>query len=308
MLSNPFFSLNDIAYAYCEVDRNPYLAGLIQCEIQGIPPLVSTDQSNNKVKNDETSGSIYVKSSKKYSEACDVFTADQPVSTTTDECSGNGKKISKTKGETGFRRHYFEHARKGAYEICHLANGSYSGTKPIKVDSMEKLKSLFGVKNSNPVVRTRIMLGEEFRLKRDAIQEVDVDTTCKSYGTMNNVLILEDLKFIFLSYLLTYKSMEKLIDWSIAVKEYRATMKEYYKAISLEFSKCQSFVFNFVSNAYLAVGALFFNLNLKIRVSIGIRCLVSFLFFDHVCRRTLLVLSFALTLYYRFLDCIFQEH
>ncbi|KAK5810521.1 hypothetical protein PVK06_025833 [Gossypium arboreum] len=27
------------------------------------------------------------------------------------------------------------------------------------------------------------------------------------------------------------------------VKEYRATMKEHYKAISLEFSKCQSFVF-----------------------------------------------------------------
>ncbi|KAK5820361.1 hypothetical protein PVK06_025408 [Gossypium arboreum] len=92
MLSNLFFSLNDITCAYCEVDRNPYLAGLISCEIQGIPPLVSIDQSNNKVKNDETSGSSYVKSSKKYSQACDVFTADQLVSAATDECSGNGKK------------------------------------------------------------------------------------------------------------------------------------------------------------------------------------------------------------------------
>ncbi|MBA0787832.1 hypothetical protein Gotri_025428, partial [Gossypium trilobum] len=37
------------------------------------------------------------------------------------------------------------------------------------------------------------MLGEEFRLERDAIQEIDVDTTCKRYKTMNNVLVLEDL-------------------------------------------------------------------------------------------------------------------
>ncbi|KAH1122125.1 hypothetical protein J1N35_005285 [Gossypium stocksii] len=56
-----------------------------------IPPLVFTDQSNNKVKNDETSRSSYVKSSRKYSQACDVFIADQPVSATTNECSGNGK-------------------------------------------------------------------------------------------------------------------------------------------------------------------------------------------------------------------------
>ncbi|MFQ6653908.1 hypothetical protein Gotur_025089 [Gossypium turneri] len=69
MLSNLFFSLNDIAYAYCEVDLNSYLAGLILCEMRGIPHLVSTDQSNNK-----------------------VFTVDQPVSAAIDECSANGKK------------------------------------------------------------------------------------------------------------------------------------------------------------------------------------------------------------------------
>ncbi|MBA0677149.1 hypothetical protein Goari_018570, partial [Gossypium aridum] len=57
------FSLNDIASAYCEAGRNSNLAGLILCEMQGIPSLVSTDQSNNKVKNDETLGSSYVESS-----------------------------------------------------------------------------------------------------------------------------------------------------------------------------------------------------------------------------------------------------
>ncbi|MFQ6653909.1 hypothetical protein Gotur_025089 [Gossypium turneri] len=43
--------------------------------MRGIPHLVSTDQSNNKVKNDETSRSM-----------------DQPVSAAIDECSANGKK------------------------------------------------------------------------------------------------------------------------------------------------------------------------------------------------------------------------
>ncbi|MBA0755393.1 hypothetical protein Gogos_022366 [Gossypium gossypioides] len=189
MFSNPFFSLNDIDYAYCEVDRNPYLAGLILCEMQRIPPLVSTDQSNNKVKNDKTSRSSYVKSLKKYSQACDAFTADQPILAAIDECSGNGKnkwgfKISKAKGETSFRRHYFEHARKEAYKICYLANGSYLITKPMKADSKEMLMSLFWSEEFKSSSRNKDrmykdmedflfkMLREEFRLERDAIQEV----------------------------------------------------------------------------------------------------------------------------------------
>ncbi|PPS14587.1 hypothetical protein GOBAR_AA05966 [Gossypium barbadense] len=58
--------------------------------MHGIPPLVSTDQFNNK-----------------FSEFLS---------------SKWGFKISEAKGETDFRRHSFEHARKRAYEICHLAN------------------------------------------------------------------------------------------------------------------------------------------------------------------------------------------
>ncbi|KAH1108856.1 hypothetical protein J1N35_012624 [Gossypium stocksii] len=177
-----FFSLNDIAYAYCEVDRNPYLVGLILCEMQGIPPLVSTNQSNNKQINQfqPLLMSVVAMGKKFLSRKW-------------------GFKISKAKGETGFRRHYFEHARKGIYEICHLANGSYSGTKPMKVDSKEMLMSLFWSEELNPVVGTKTVV--------DA----------------------------------------------------------FIKGIKIKQTKFSN-------------------------------------------RRTLLVLLFALTLYYRFLDCIFQEH
>ncbi|PPD73659.1 hypothetical protein GOBAR_DD29415 [Gossypium barbadense] len=226
------FSLNDIASAYCEAGRNPDLAGLILCEMQGIPPLVATDQSNNEVKNNETSGSSYVKSSQNNSQASEVFTVDQPVSAATDECSGKRKKDEpmESSRSNSFQRSCQENgglsspkqkARpvsggtvssmlgKGYMKSVPLANGSYPGTKPMKVDSKEMPMSF-----------------------------IAVDTTCKRYGTMDNVLVLENLKFVLngsalakLFYIAEHDnpegfltvvndislftmSMKKLLDWS----------------------------------------------------------------------------------------------
>ncbi|KAK8335924.1 hypothetical protein V6Z11_A09G088800 [Gossypium hirsutum] len=229
-------SLNDIASAYCEAGRNPGLAGLILCEMLGIPPLVATDQSNNEVKNNETSGSSYVKSSQNNSQASEVFTADQPVSAATDECSGKRKKdepmessccnsFQRSCQENGGLRSPKQKARpvsggtvssmlgKGYMKSVPLANGSYPGTKPMKVDSKEMPMSLFWGEELEPSSQNEDrmhkdmedflfkMLGEGFRLERDVIREV-----LNSCGynmqkfTLWNMIIL--------------KSMKKLLDWS----------------------------------------------------------------------------------------------
>ncbi|MFQ6631447.1 hypothetical protein Gotur_009512, partial [Gossypium turneri] len=201
------FSLNDIASAYCEAGRNPDLAGLILCEMQGIPPLVATDQSNNE-----------------------VFTVDQLVSAATDECSGKRKKDEPMESSccNSFQRSCEENgglsspkqkARpvsggtvssmlgKGYMKSVPLANGSYPGTKPMKVDSKEMPMSLFWGEELEPSSQNEDrmhkdmedflfkMLGEGFRLERDMIREIAVDTTCKRYGTMDNILVLENPKF-----------------------------------------------------------------------------------------------------------------
>ncbi|MFQ6655489.1 hypothetical protein Gotur_026017, partial [Gossypium turneri] len=201
------FSLNDIASAYCEAGRNSNLAGLILCEMQGIPSLVSTDQSNNK-----------------------VFTTDQPVSAATNECSGNRKndelmessccnsfqsscqangdlRSSKQKARLVSKGTVSSMLGKGYMKSVPLANGSYAGTKPMKVDSKEVPISLFwgeklecNSQNEDLMYKDMEdflfkMLGKEFRLERDVIGEIVVDTTCKRYGTMDNVLVLEDLEF-----------------------------------------------------------------------------------------------------------------
>ncbi|KHG25816.1 Gag-Pol polyprotein [Gossypium arboreum] len=219
-------SLNDIASAYCEAGRNPGLAGLILCEMQGIPPLVATDQSNNEVKNNETSGSSYVKSSQNNSQASEVFTADQPVSAATDECSGKRKKdepmessrcnsFQRSCQENGGLRSPKQKARpvsggtvssmlgKGYMKSVPLANGSYPGTKPMKVDSKEMPMSLFWGEELEPSSQNEDrmhkdmedflfkMLGEGFRLERDVIREV-----LNSCGYNMQ------------------KSMKKLLDWS----------------------------------------------------------------------------------------------
>ncbi|KAK8335925.1 hypothetical protein V6Z11_A09G088800 [Gossypium hirsutum] len=219
-------SLNDIASAYCEAGRNPGLAGLILCEMLGIPPLVATDQSNNEVKNNETSGSSYVKSSQNNSQASEVFTADQPVSAATDECSGKRKKdepmessccnsFQRSCQENGGLRSPKQKARpvsggtvssmlgKGYMKSVPLANGSYPGTKPMKVDSKEMPMSLFWGEELEPSSQNEDrmhkdmedflfkMLGEGFRLERDVIREV-----LNSCGYNMQ------------------KSMKKLLDWS----------------------------------------------------------------------------------------------
>lgn len=219
-------SLNDIASAYCEAGRNPGLAGLILCEMLGIPPLVATDQSNNEVKNNETSGSSYVKSSQNNSQASEVFTADQPVSAATDECSGKRKKdepmessccnsFQRSCQENGGLRSPKQKARpvsggtvssmlgKGYMKSVPLANGSYPGTKPMKVDSKEMPMSLFWGEELEPSSQNEDrmhkvmedflfkMLGEGFRLERDMIREV-----LNSCGYNMQ------------------KSMKKLLDWS----------------------------------------------------------------------------------------------
>ncbi|TYI64430.1 hypothetical protein E1A91_D09G088100v1 [Gossypium mustelinum] len=220
------FSLNDIASAYCEAGRNPDLAGLILCEMQGIPPLVATDQSNKEVKNNETSGSSYVKSSQNNSQASEVFTVDQPVSAATDECSGKRKKDEPMESSrcNSFQRSCQENgglsspkqkARpvsggtvssmlgKGYMKSVPLANGSYPGTKPMKVDSKEMPMSLFWGEELEPSSQNEDrmhkvmedflfkMLGEGFRLERDMIREV-----LNSCGYNMQ------------------KSMKKLLDWS----------------------------------------------------------------------------------------------
>ncbi|KAB2065215.1 hypothetical protein ES319_A09G075400v1 [Gossypium barbadense] len=219
-------SLNDIASAYCEAGRNPGLAGLILCEMLGIPPLVATDQSNNEVKNNETSGSSYVKSSQNNSQASEVFTADQPVSAATDECSGKRKKdepmessccnsFQRSCQENGGLRSPKQKVRpvsggtvssmlgKGYMKSVPLANGSYPGTKPMKVDSKEMPMSLFWGEELEPSSQNEDrmhkdmedflfkMLGEGFRLERDVIREV-----LNSCGYNMQ------------------KSMKKLLDWS----------------------------------------------------------------------------------------------
>ncbi|TYI09665.1 hypothetical protein ES332_A09G089000v1 [Gossypium tomentosum] len=219
-------SLNDIASAYCEAGRNPGLAGLILCEMLGIPPLVATDQSNNEVKNNETSGSSYGKSSQNNSQASEVFTADQPVSAATDECSGKRKKdepmessccnsFQRSCQENGGLRSPKQKARpvsggtvssmlgKGYMKSVPLANGSYPGTKPMKVDSKEMPMSLFWGEELEPSSQNEDrmhkdmedflfkMLGEGFRLERDVIREV-----LNSCGYNMQ------------------KSMKKLLDWS----------------------------------------------------------------------------------------------
>ncbi|MBA0675496.1 hypothetical protein Goari_017038 [Gossypium aridum] len=177
MLSNLFFSLNDIAYAYCEVDRNSYLASLILCEMRGIPHLVSTNQSNSKVKNDETSRSSYVKSSKKYSQACDVFTVDQPVSAAIDESSANGKKYEPMESSccNSFQR---------SCQTNEDLRSPKQKARLVSRDSKEMLISLSWGEEFKSSSRNEDhmykdiedflfkMLGEEFRLERDAIQEV----------------------------------------------------------------------------------------------------------------------------------------
>ncbi|KAH1091131.1 hypothetical protein J1N35_018388 [Gossypium stocksii] len=220
------FSLNDIASAYCEAGRDPDLAGLILCEMQGIPPLVATDQSNNEVKNNETSGSSYVKSSQNNSQASEVFMVDQPVSAATDECSGKRKKDEHRESS---RCNSFEHScqengglrspkqkvrpvsggtvssmlGKGYMKSVPLANGSNPGTKPMKVDSKEMPMSLFWGEELEPSSQNEDrmhkdmedflfkMLGEGFRLERDVIREV-----LNSCGYNMQ------------------KSMKKLLDWS----------------------------------------------------------------------------------------------
>ncbi|KAA3455640.1 Gag-Pol polyprotein [Gossypium australe] len=211
------FSLNDIASAYCEAGRDLDLAGLILCEMQGIPPLVATDQSNNEVKNNETSGSSYVKSSQNNSQASEVFTAD--------ECSGKRKKDEPMESscnsfqlscqENGGLRSPKQKARpvsggtvssmlgKGYMKSVPLANGSYPGTKPMKVDSKEMPMSLFWGEELKPSSQNEDrmhkdmedflfkMLGEGFRLERDMIREV-----LNSCGYNMQ------------------KSMKKLLDWS----------------------------------------------------------------------------------------------
>ncbi|KAG4182859.1 hypothetical protein ERO13_A09G072300v2 [Gossypium hirsutum] len=219
-------SLNDIASAYCEAGRNPGLAGLILCEMLGILPLVATDQSNNEVKNNETSGSSYVKSSQNNSQASEVFTADQPVSAATDECSGKRKKdepmessccnsFQRSCQENGGLRSPKQKARpvsggtvssmlgKGYMKSVPLANGSYPGTKPMKVDSKEMPMSLFWGEELEPSSQNEDrmhkdmedflfkMLGEGLRLERDVIREV-----LNSCGYNMQ------------------KSMKKLLDWS----------------------------------------------------------------------------------------------
>ncbi|MBA0787024.1 hypothetical protein Gotri_027153, partial [Gossypium trilobum] len=184
------FSLNDIASAYCEAGRNSNLAGLIL--------------------------------------SCEVFTTDQPVSAATNECSGNRKKDELMESSccssfqsscqaNGNLRSPKQKARpvskgtissmlgKGYMKSVPLANGSYAGTKPMKVDSKEVPISLFwgeklecNSQNEDLMYKDMEdflfkMLGKEFRLERDVIGEIVVDTTCKRYGTMDNVLVLEDL-------------------------------------------------------------------------------------------------------------------
>ncbi|MBA0767325.1 hypothetical protein Gotri_016221, partial [Gossypium trilobum] len=184
------FSLNDIASAYCEAGRNPDLAGLIL--------------------------------------SSEVFTVDQPVSAATDECSGKRKKDEPMESSrcNSFQRSCQENgglsspkqkARpvsggtvssmlgKGYMKSVPLANGSYPGTKPMKVDSKEMPMSLFWGEELEPSSQNEDrmhkdmedflfkMLGEGFRLERDMIREIAVDTTCKRYGTMDNILVLENL-------------------------------------------------------------------------------------------------------------------
>ncbi|MBA0876670.1 hypothetical protein Goshw_006304, partial [Gossypium schwendimanii] len=145
------FSLNDIASAYCEAGRNSDLAGLILCEMQGIPSLVSTDQSNNK-----------------------------------SSCQANGDLRSpKQKARPVSKGTVSSMLGKGYMKSVPLANGEKLESNSQNEDLMYKDMEDFIFK----------MLGKEFRLERDVIREIVVDTTCKRYGTMDNVLILEDLKF-----------------------------------------------------------------------------------------------------------------
>ncbi|MBA0856609.1 hypothetical protein Goshw_000755, partial [Gossypium schwendimanii] len=146
------FSLNDIASAYCKAGRDPDLAGLILCEMQGIPPLVATDQSNNERSCQENGGLSSPKQKAR------------PVS---------GGTVSSMLG-------------KGYMKSVPLANGEELEPSSQNEDRMHKDMEDFLFK----------MLGEGFRLERDVIREIAVDTTCKRYGTMDNILVLENLKFV----------------------------------------------------------------------------------------------------------------
>ncbi|XWS15735.1 hypothetical protein CRYUN_Cryun34aG0027200 [Craigia yunnanensis] len=205
------FSLMDIASAYCEAGRNANLAGQILYEMQGSNSSVATDRSNAEVKNDETSGSTCGSNSQNYCQANGGFTApkqkERPVSTASDASNGEAKKDEPSESScsnssqnsyqaNGDLRAPKQKCRpvsggtvssmlgKGYMKSVPLANGSYPGTKPLKVDSEELPMSVLwgeGLKSST-LKEDRLhkdmedflfkMLGEGFRLDRDVIREV----------------------------------------------------------------------------------------------------------------------------------------
>ncbi|XP_022715887.1 putative nuclear RNA export factor SDE5 [Durio zibethinus] len=160
------FSLKDIASAYCEAGQNADLAGEILYEMQGSTSSVAADASNDEVKNDETLESSCGNNSQNYCQANGDLRAPKqkvrPVS---------GGTVSSMLG-------------KGYMKSVPLANGSYPGTKPLKVDSQEvPMSGLWGEGlKSSSLKEDHLhkdmedflfkMLGEGFRLDRDVIRQV----------------------------------------------------------------------------------------------------------------------------------------
>ncbi|XVF87498.1 hypothetical protein PTKIN_Ptkin18bG0125000 [Pterospermum kingtungense] len=221
------FSLKDIASAYCEAGRNVNLAGQILYEMQGgSSSSVATDRSNGEVKNDETCGSTHV-NAQNYCQEKGVSAAPKqnwgPVSGATDASRGEAKKdessvsscsdssLNSCQGNGDLRapKQKYRPASggtvssmigKGYMKSVPSANGSYPGTKPLKVDSKElPMSVIWGEENKSSTLKEdRLhkdmedflfkMLGEGFQLDRVVIREVLDSCGYNMQKSMNTLL------------------------------------------------------------------------------------------------------------------------
>ncbi|XWS19585.1 hypothetical protein CRYUN_Cryun31cG0028200 [Craigia yunnanensis] len=196
--------------------------------MQGSTSSVATDPSNDEVKNDETSRSTCGNNSQNYCQANGGFTTpkqkERPLSAATDascsnssqnSCQANGDlRAPKQKGRPVSGGTVSSMLGKGYMKSVPLANGSYPGTKPLKVDSKELPMSVLwgeGLKSStlkedhlhkDMEVFLFKMLGEGFRLERDVIREVldscgyDMQKSMKKLLDQSAVSLDKENKFL----------------------------------------------------------------------------------------------------------------
>ncbi|XVF40509.1 hypothetical protein PTKIN_Ptkin01aG0119200 [Pterospermum kingtungense] len=217
------FSLKDIASAYCDVGRNADLAGEILYGMQGSSSSVATNASNGDVKNDETLDLSCGNHSSNCSQANGGFTAPkqkwQPVSAASHASNDKARKGEPSSCSNGSLNSCQTNLKavkqkwipvsggtvssmlgKGYLKSVPLANGSYPGTKPLKVDSKELPMSVLwgeGLESSS-LKEGRLhkdmedflfkMLGEGFQLDRDVIRGVLESCGYDMQKSMDNLL------------------------------------------------------------------------------------------------------------------------